>query len=99
VAAGALDHAGGDRPAGPKCGVVAQEVPLGGQVADAGVHAATLCRGQLGVGGLSLEGGDDGVDVAGQDAQGVGGDPGFGGRVGVVVEAPGGPPQGGSEGP
>src|SRR6266508_790745 len=89
VPAGAFDHAGGDRPAGRHCGVVAEELPLGGEVADAGVDAAALLGSELGIAGLLAERGDDGVDVAGQDAYGVGGDPGFGGRVAVLVEAPG----------
>jgi hypothetical protein len=74
-------------------GVVAQQLPLGGEVADAGVDAAALLGGEPGIGGLLAECGDDGVGLAGQELEGVGGDPGFGGRVGVVVEAPGGLPE------
>jgi hypothetical protein len=82
-----LDHAGGDRPAALKRGVVAQELPLGGQVGDAGIHAAPLGGGKAGVGGLLAERGDDGVDLAGEELEGVGGDPGLGGGIGVLVEA------------
>jgi hypothetical protein len=93
VPAGPLDHAGGDRPAAAERGVVAEELPLGGQVADAGIDTASLLGRQPGVGGLLVERGDDGVDLAGQDAHGVGGDPWLGGRVSVLVEAPGRLPQ------
>lgn len=50
------------------------------QVADAGVDAAAAVGRESGIGGLGLECGDDGdgVNVAVEDAQGVGGDPGFG---------------------
>src|SRR4029453_13194407 len=93
VAAGAFDHAGGDRPAAFQGGVVAEELPLGGQVTDTGVDSFALVSGQASVGGLVVERGDDAVDVAGKEPQGVAGDPGFGGRVGVGVETPGGLPQ------
>jgi hypothetical protein len=49
--------------------------------------------GQPGVGSLGLECGNYGVDLAGQDLQGVAGDPRLGGGVGVGVEAPGRLPQ------
>src|SRR6266542_2533643 len=93
VPAGPFDHAGGDRPAAGQGGVVAEVLPLGLEVADAGIDATALLGCQPGIGGLGLERGDDGVCLAGQDAHGVGGDPGFGGRVAVVVEAPGGFPE------
>jgi hypothetical protein len=56
VPAGPFDHAGGDRPAAGQGGVVAQRLPLGGEVADAGIDAAALVGGEAGVGGLRAEG-------------------------------------------
>src|SRR5262249_32843336 len=95
VAAGALDDAGGDRPALGQGARVVHEGLLGLQVVqglagDLGVLAARLGRVVCG------EPGDPGDDVAGpavQDVQPLGGDPVFHGRVAGGVEAAGGLPQ------
>src|SRR5437016_5265877 len=95
VAAGALDDAGGDRPAGRQGGGVVQVGLLGLEVVqgladDLGVLAAGL--GRVVFGELS----DPGGDLAGaavQDVQGLGGHPVFHRRVAGGVEAPGGFPQ------
>ena len=88
-----LDDPGGDRPAGRQRGVIAEEGLFGGQVADAGVDAATLIAGQPGTDGLLVDRSDGLGGTPRQDADRVGGDPRLGGRVAVGVQAPGGPPQ------
>jgi hypothetical protein len=48
VAAGSLDHPGGDGPARREGLVIAQELVLAGQVAHAGVRAVPLAGGEAG---------------------------------------------------
>ena len=93
VAACSLDDAGRDRPAGVEGLVVAQELALVPQVADARVGAgapAAFQSGGIGFGG-DLGGGP--VAVAGQDREGLDRDPVLGGGVPGLVEAPGGAPE------
>src|ERR1039457_2975000 len=71
--AGAFDHAGGDRPAGGQCPVVAHVLVVVRQVGDGLVHAgqvevagAGVCAGLRGDG---FQGGGDGLRAAVQDAE------------------------------
>jgi hypothetical protein len=83
----ALDDPGGDGPAGLECLVVAQELVLGAQVADAHIGAPPLCGTQLGPISFVLDrvGSFEGVAV--QDGQRMSGDPVLGGSVARLVEA------------
>lgn len=85
VAAGALDDAGGDRPAILQRLVVAQVFDMAGQVTDAGIDPAALLLGESGRGGLSVDGGGDLLGVAGQQGQGAGGDPVFGAAASLIL--------------
>jgi hypothetical protein len=95
VAAGSFDDAGGDGPARGQRLVVAQELVLAGEIADAGVGAGPLGGGQacgLGFGG-DLGGGP--CAVAGQDRERLGRDPVLGCGVAWRVQGPRGfPPDG-----
>jgi hypothetical protein len=86
VAAGSLDDPGGNGPARGQGLVVAQELLLAGQVADAGVRAVPLAGGEpggVGFGG-DLSGGPGAVP--GQDRERFDRDPVLGGRVGWGVQ-------------
>ena len=92
VAAGALDDPGRDRPAGVQGLVVAQELALVPQVADARVGSGAPAAFQPGGVGFGGDLGGGPVAVAGQDREGLGRDPVLGGGVPGLVEAPGGAP-------
>jgi hypothetical protein len=88
VAAGSLDDPGGDGPARGQGLVVAQELLLAGQVADAGVRAVPLIGGKAG--GVRF-GGDFGGcprTVPGQHGERFDRYPVLGGRVGGGVQGP-----------
>jgi hypothetical protein len=88
VTAGALDDTGRDRPAGVQGLVVAEELALVLQVADARVGAGALAVFQPGGTDLGGDRGGGPVAVAGQDRESLGGDPVLGGSVPGLVEAP-----------
>ena len=92
VAAGALDYSGRDRPAGVQGLVVAQELALVPQVADARVGPGAPAAFQAGGVGLGGDLGGGPVAVAGQDREGLDRDPVLGGGVPGLVEAPRGAP-------
>lgn len=87
VMAGALDDTGRARPAGLQGLVIAEELALVPQVADARISAGPVGAGEAGGVGL---GGDRGgpVAAAGQDRESPGRDPVLGGGVPGFVEAP-----------
>ena len=93
MAARALDYPGRDRPAGVQGLVVAQELALVSQVADARVGSGALAAFQAGGVGVGGDPGGDPVAVAGQDLRGPGRDPVLGGGVSGRVEAPGSAPE------
>jgi hypothetical protein len=88
VTARAFNDAGGDGPAVGQGGGVVQVGLLVEQVGGGGVGGFAGVVFEVLVGGLAPDGGGDGAGVAGQDRQGLFGDPGFGGGVGLGVEAP-----------
>ena len=92
VAACALDDSGRDRPAGVQGLVVAQELALVSQVADARVGPGAPAAFQAGGVGFGGDLGGGPVAVAGQDREGPGRDPVLGGGVPGLVEAPCGAP-------
>src|SRR6266496_2663521 len=71
--AGALDHAGGDRPAGGQCPVVAHVLVVVRQVGDGLVHAGQVevagAGVRAGLRGDGFQGGGDGLRAAVQDAE------------------------------
>ncbi|MFI9845204.1 hypothetical protein ACIHFD_49855 [Nonomuraea sp. NPDC051941] len=73
--------------------VVAQELGVAAQIANAGVDAAAPLAGQASGGGLGIQRGGDVIGVAGQHGQRVRRAPVFGGRVISGVQAPGRRPQ------
>jgi hypothetical protein len=87
VPAGALDHAGGDRPAGGEGGRVVQVGLLVEQVGRGGVGRLALGRVQVVAGGLAADRPSDDAGAAVQDRPGVVVDPGLGGRVTLGEEA------------
>src|SRR6266702_4179528 len=89
VSAGAFDDAGGDRPAGGQGGGVVEVFLLVVEVVGGGVGVASLLVGQCAAGGGAADRGGDQAGVAGQDLQGLVGDPLL--RLGVAfgVETPG----------
>src|SRR2546423_1917054 len=91
VAAGALDDAGGDRPALGESGGIVQVGPLVGQVLHAPGDTDLSGAGRVGGGGGQV--GDDLVGVSGQHPPGLAPDPVLGGRVGPGVQTPGRGPQ------
>lgn len=87
MAAGPLDHARGDRPAGRQRLVVAQELLLGAQVADARLHpAASLTAQALGI-CLSLDLAGHLGGLPGQQHQCLDGHPVFRRRIIGGMEA------------
>src|SRR5258706_8504246 len=93
VAAGAFDHAGGDRPAGGQGGGVVEVALLVQQVGGCGVGWFALGVGEVVVGGLAGDRGGEGAGTAGEDVAGVVADPGFGLAGLVGVETAGGGPE------
>ncbi|MFJ9710169.1 hypothetical protein [Streptomyces sp. NPDC101234] len=93
VAVGAFDDSGGDRPAAFQGGVVAQVFGFAGQVVHGLVDALAFGAAQLGGTGGGLECGGGLLHAAGQEGPGVAGDPGLGGGVVGLVQAPGRSPQ------
>jgi len=89
VAAGALNDAGGDRPAAGECVRVAQVGRLGGEVAGAGVGALAFFGGVADGGGAAADARGDLGGFAVEDLGGLGGDPGLGVRVAGLEETPG----------
>src|SRR6266700_5139201 len=92
VAAGALDHPGGDRPPLGQGGGVVQVGLLGQQVRRGGIGGFTFAGVQTVVGGLAADRGGHDAGPPGQDLPGLGTHPLFGVRVAFGVEAPGGLP-------
>lgn len=74
-------------------GVAVQVFGLAGQVVHGLVDAFALGATQSGGAGGFLDGGGGLPHAAGQEGAGVAGDPGLGGGVAVVVQAPGCSPQ------
>jgi len=89
VPAGAFDDAGGDGPAAGQGGGVVQVRCFVGQVGRAGVRAGAVGGVQAGFGGLAAYRAGDLGRFAGEDGAGLVLDPGLGGGVTFVVEAPG----------
>ena len=96
--AGALDHAGGDRPAAGQRGGVVQVAGLVGQVEGAGISSGSLSVVEPGDGGGPPDSPGDAGGLAVQDGASVVADPFLGGGVAFAVEAPGGFPLGGPRG-
>jgi hypothetical protein len=92
VTACALDDSRRDRPAGVEGLVVAEELPLAAQVADAGGGPVPLASGQAGSVCLRGDLGGGPLAVAGQDREGLDRDPVLGGGVPGIVQAPRGAP-------
>ena len=92
VTAGSLDDPGRDRPARGQGPVVAQELALVSQVADARVGAGAVAAFQSGGVGFGGDPGGGPVAVAGQHHEGLHGDPVLGGGIPGLVEAPGSAP-------
>ena len=88
----ALDDSRRDRPAGVEGLVVAEELPLAAQVADAGGGPVPLASGQAGSVCLRGDLGGGPLAVAGQDREGLNRNPVLGGGVPGIVQAPRGAP-------
>src|SRR5215216_1027698 len=92
VPAGALDRAGGDRPATGERGRVVQVGLLVEQVGGGGVGGLALGGVQVVAGGLAADRRSDDADASVQDRPGVIVHPGLGSGVALGEKAPSGPP-------